>query len=487
MPTRIPWAPREPAYDHRSDIPRLLMEGGRIQAEGHLRSGSIWGQTAQQLGALAGDAFARHSEQKRAQEAEKQRALKDAAFVKAVETWDGKDPKALLTGMTRLLGREEGPQAAKAVLAFATPPTDPKQELQNLGTVLGFAEKQSDEVLARWYPSLRQRYSSTLQQLGMPPDALPPEWSPELREPLSGLAKSLRGDKGPGTREVKTRNADGSESIKIVPDTPGQEFTSAAPVKPAEKESRSLEVQMADAALKGDQETYEKLLRVKRQAAQADDKPTRAPLERVETVDAQGKPVTRFVTPSAGAEYAKPTGAGKPATGQQRKALTFFNRAKEAQEITSALEEGEKISPSSIKYVPEFANVLLSDSNQAYLQAQRTFTEARLRKESGAAVPEQEYKNDAKTYFAQPGDSTETLAQKRASRNAVLAGIAFEAADALKEFYGDEAEGMVEGLKSAQKASAPKLPAPKVGERRRIGGQLGAWDGKGWVAIKERK
>jgi hypothetical protein len=36
--------------------------------------------------------------------------------------------------------------------------------------------------------------------------------------------------KTPGTREVKIRNADGSESIQIVPDTPGQSFSSAAPV-----------------------------------------------------------------------------------------------------------------------------------------------------------------------------------------------------------------------------------------------------------------
>lgn len=172
-------------------------------------------------------------------------------------------------------------------------------------------------------------------------------------------------------------------------------------------------------------------------------------LERVETTDAQGKPVTQFVTPTAGASYPKPTGAGKPATGQQRKALSFFNRGKEAEEIASSLEQGETISPARIKYTPEFANFLQSSPNQAYIQAQRAFTEARLRKESGAAVPESEYEKDALTYFAQPGDTKETIAQKRAARNAVLAGIAFESGDALKEFYGDEAEGMVERYKGA--------------------------------------
>lgn len=225
------------------------------------------------------------------------------------------------------------------------------------------------------------------------------------------------------------------------------------------------------------------------EATRTPDKPSKPDLERVETVDAQGRPVTQFVTPVAGQSFAKPTGQGKPATGQQRKALTFFNRAKEAQQTTTELEDAEQLSAARLAYTPDWANLLQSQPNQAYKQAQRAFTEARLRKESGAAVPQHEYDNDAKTYFVQPGDSAETIKQKQRGRNAVLAGIAFESGDALREFYGDEAEGLLAGLKESGKSK----PAGKSFDESDpygylpgdvIDGPNGAvllWNGKRWV------
>jgi hypothetical protein len=68
-------------------------------------------------------------------------------------------------------------------------------------------------------------------------------------------------------------------------------------------------------------------------------------------------------------------------------------------------------------------------------------------------------------------------------RQAVQAGIAFEAGDALREFYGEEADAMLSGLKEAQ--SAARMPSgPKPGERRMVQGKLAEWDGRGWVEVK---
>lgn len=53
--------------------------------------------------------------------------------------------------------------------------------------------------------------------------------SGQTNAPLASVAEP---PKPPGTREVKVRNPDGSESIQIVPDAPGQSFTSAATPKP---------------------------------------------------------------------------------------------------------------------------------------------------------------------------------------------------------------------------------------------------------------
>ena len=69
-------------------------------------------------------------------------------------------------------------------------------------------------------------------------------------------------------------------------------------------------------------------------------------------------------------------------------------------------------------------------------QAERNFVNAILRKESGAAISEEEFENARKQYFPQAGDSPEVLEQKKANRETVMnsmigaAGLAWqEAAD----------------------------------------------------------
>ncbi len=65
-----------------------------------------------------------------------------------------------------------------------------------------------------------------------PPEVLLQEFGPQDAAEIVKAISTVRPQpKAPGTREVKTRNADGSESIQIVPDTAGQTFTSAAPVE----------------------------------------------------------------------------------------------------------------------------------------------------------------------------------------------------------------------------------------------------------------
>jgi hypothetical protein len=124
--------------------------------------------------------------------------------------------------------------------------------------------------------------------------------------------------------------------------------------------------------------------------------------------------------------------------GAERVALGFYNRAQDADQITKKLEgdiaKSNIVRQGQLQYAP---NMLQTESQQAYRQAQRTFTEARLRKESGAAIPAKEYETDAKTYFAQPGDSAATLLQKQKARQDVLDGLGFAAGPAYEEFYGE--------------------------------------------------
>lgn len=60
--------------------------------------------------------------------------------------------------------------------------------------------------------------------------------------------------------------------------------------------------------------------------------------------------------------------------------------------------------------------VVMSPQQQMYRQAQEDWVRAKLRKESGAVIAEDEMKREIETYFPQPGDSPEVIRQKAQSR-----------------------------------------------------------------------
>lgn len=158
----------------------------------------------------------------------------------------------------------------------------------------------------------------------------------------------------------------------------------------------------------------------------------------VQIMGPAGAPIWVRETDAVGKPAAQ---AARAVTGIERQSLAFFNRANEAAKTVVPLEM--KISDMTLAgqaRLQAAPNWLQSAENQSYRQAQRAFTEARLRKESGAAIPSHEYENDAKTYFAQPGDGPRILAQKQQARLTVLDGLAFAAGKAYDEFYGEPRE-----------------------------------------------
>ena len=171
----------------------------------------------------------------------------------------------------------------------------------------------------------------------------------------------------------------------------------------------------------------------------------------------------RADTPSAGRESladfeekekikAKYSGS-RPSLGAERQTLSYYNRAKQASDDIGGLEEQMAQAGLGSQLQQQYApNMLQTDTQQTYRQAQRAFTEARLRKESGAAIPVAEYENDAKTYFAQPGDSPKVIEQKRRARAVVLEGLKFASGKAFDEFYGGQ-----EATNAAGKPSAADL------------------------------
>jgi len=74
--------------------------------------------------------------------------------------------------------------------------------------------------------------------------------------------------------------------------------------------------------------------------------------------------------------------------------------------------------------VPGIGNILTSDKNRQFLQAERNFITAVLRKESGAAISEGEYEQARRLYIPQAGDDAQTLQMKKQARDSAIAGIA---------------------------------------------------------------
>ena len=72
---------------------------------------------------------------------------------------------------------------------------------------------------------------------------------------------------------------------------------------------------------------------------------------------------------------------------------------------------------------------------QRFYQASANFVAALLRKESGAAIAESEYRDAYKQYFPQLGDSAETILTKQNAREAVIRNMVGAAGDALTDFH----------------------------------------------------
>lgn len=134
----------------------------------------------------------------------------------------------------------------------------------------------------------------------------------------------------------------------------------------------------------------------------------------------------------------------RPVTGADRATLAFYNNMFEAAENMDAVEgqlTNQDIALIKNLTVPELiGNSKLTKAGQLYAQALQIFTENRLRKKSGAAIANTEYENDKKAFAKSVGDDPSTLAQKKASRQRELDGMAFSSGPAYEEYYGQAYE-----------------------------------------------
>lgn len=131
-------------------------------------------------------------------------------------------------------------------------------------------------------------------------------------------------------------------------------------------------------------------------------------------------------------------------TEQQSKDALFGSRMQESHKILTELEAKDIKAPvmNSLPYGDKFSNALpsilggASVEQQKYVQAQRDFINAVLRKESGAVIADSEFENAQKQYFPQIGDSDEVIAQKARNRelamNMIISGAGAQGQEQIK-------------------------------------------------------
>jgi hypothetical protein len=146
------------------------------------------------------------------------------------------------------------------------------------------------------------------------------------------------------------------------------------------------------------------------------------------------------------------TGGGKPLTEAQGNSVAFGARAIAANQIATDLEKqgfrntgairtaiggvagmtpfvGEQLEQgvrSTFNVLPSIAGGT-SPEQQQVEQARRNFVSAVLRKESGAAIGVDEYKNEERKYFPQAGDTDAVIKQKQEARKLAIEALKAQA------------------------------------------------------------
>jgi hypothetical protein len=136
----------------------------------------------------------------------------------------------------------------------------------------------------------------------------------------------------------------------------------------------------------------------------------------ITTIGPDGEPRQEAVVLEPGKSYGKP---GKEPNEAQASAA---RHAKNALEANAKLEELEAkgYEPASLKAaarnIPGLKILTATKEDQLYNTYKRNFINATLRKDTGASITESEWKFEDERYFPQPGDTPETVEEKRKIR-----------------------------------------------------------------------
>jgi hypothetical protein len=327
------------------------------------------------------------------------------------------------------------------------------------------------------YDMARERIAAA----GLPVDQMPPMFSPQLVDGYiqKGLSikdridqewKQLDFNLRKGAEERANRR-DQRDATRFEAEMPGvradatlKQLTAEgkAPIQPADAERIDLQRQGIDVTKRG-----QDMAAATARAGQA--------------IQVRGQDMTD----TRARELNSITRENKPPSEGERAAFGYYTRALDAHQALEAMEE--KMASKGLAGQAAYSflpNAMQSEENQLYKQAQRQFTEARLRKDSGAAIAASEYANDEKTYFPQPGDTKAVLERKRQARSMVLRSLKDQAGRAYREDVPGSGAAAAPAAAATPAPAAPTAAGAFTAYAEGPGGKRLGWNGSAWVEVK---
>jgi hypothetical protein len=322
-------------------------------------------------------------------------------------------------------GGQVGPTVARADMANATPEMTPNQikamQYQNAADVLAAAGRVAD---AEKYQSMAEKLNPREEVTGQPFEVTGANGQPLLVQQMkSGKLQTLQGF-GP-KREVVLQNF-GGQTVAVDKSALRGGETFQQTMTPGETASNII-AQGNLAVSQGQLGVSQGQLGVARGGlALRGQEFARGAFDRVETPDGffnvpKGGGVAQPVMGPSGQLRGTGGSGGTPTEGQSN-AAGYAQRMELAESIINRLPAGSQ--PGAGTRIAEavpfvggaLARSVQSPETQMYDQAAMDWIRAKLRKESGAVIGEQEARDEYATYFPMVGDTPQKIQQKAETR-----------------------------------------------------------------------
>jgi hypothetical protein len=180
----------------------------------------------------------------------------------------------------------------------------------------------------------------------------------------------------------------------------------------------------------------------------------------------KANPVTPLKIPGGTDAPGNPFAVGGPMKEHEGKSALFADRAATAHEAITKFENINRGATGFVGGVAEktpyigepVMNIVGTSERGQFMNAKRSFINALLRRESGAAIAAGEFSSYDKEYFPQPGDDAKQIEQKRLHRAEVINGLAREAGKSYRPQFLLTEDGRVVKTKDGKPVVAGAPP-----------------------------